>query len=106
MYICFPTSKEDKNKASCTNGGIGNYFYIHIKPSVATTQLSSVVDLHRMIAIAFLMVNTQPPKNEYHKGYHGTTLKNTSYYRTPVTAPIAFFVMRCKKSLKLLPERF
>jgi hypothetical protein len=46
------------------------------------------------------------PTSEYHKGYHGTTLKNTSYLRTPVAAPIAFFVMRCKKKLKLLPERF
>jgi hypothetical protein len=50
------------------------------------------------------MVNTQPHKSEYHKGYHGTTLKNTSYYTTS-TAPIAFFVMRCKK-FKTLPERF
>jgi hypothetical protein len=59
-----------------------------------------------MIAIAFLMVNTPAPqKREYHKVY-GTTLKNTSYYRTPVTAPIAFFVMRCKKSLKLFQKGF
>jgi hypothetical protein len=72
VSICFPTSKEDKNKASCTNGGIGNYFYIHLNPSVVTTQLSSVVPRFapRMIAIAFLMVNTQPHKRK-------STIKDT-----------------------------
>jgi hypothetical protein len=64
MYLYVFDFQEDKNKASCTNGGIGNY-YIHIK-RVATTQLSSVVPRFapRMIAIAFLMVNTPAHKSE------------------------------------------